>query len=378
MTSQAGFEAFDDNLFIRVDGCQAERQGDCTVRPVGDPEPQEEGTGHFEPLRLTHNEPIYLQGPQSPDSPIELFQRFLPDYIVEQWARWTNESPWSGPEGPVGPRSRKLDWKPTTKAEIWLFVAYLIYLGQHNESRRCDYWELPKVGQQGPTHTITKYMSRNRFQALSAAIRIHDTNQPLATGLPKPYAICDSWSKHIQTASRALYTIGTDLAVDECMVGFTGRSQQTTTVPNKPTPTGFKIWVIAQRGYCLGWLWHTPGCRYGPVGLINAGRKRKRGSGERGLNNTQAAVAHLLTTLPRGNYHVFLDNLFTSADLLRHLRIRGHGATGTCRLNCGINEVLVAAKKADGGKDQHSWGWIEAIATSDHKVCAFLTSFLPS
>jgi hypothetical protein len=36
-----------------------------------------------------------------------------------------------------------------------------------------------------------------------------------------------------------------DLAVDEIMVLFEGRAKETTIVPNKPTPTGFKVWGVA-------------------------------------------------------------------------------------------------------------------------------------
>jgi hypothetical protein len=43
---------------------------------------------------------------------------------------------------------------------------------------------------------------------------------------------------------------GRDLAIDEIMVRYKGRAKETTTVPNKPTPTGFKVWAVAQRGSC--------------------------------------------------------------------------------------------------------------------------------
>jgi hypothetical protein len=43
------------------------------------------------------------------------------------------------------------------------------------------------------------------------------------------------------------------LAVDEIIVRFEGRSKETTTIPNKPTPTRYKVWGAAQRGFLLVW-----------------------------------------------------------------------------------------------------------------------------
>ena len=62
-----------------------------------------------------------------------------------------------------------------------------------------------------------------------------------------------------------IYVPGSHVAVDECMVGFTGKSDLKTHIPNKPTPDGIKIWVIAQDGIFMRWLWHVP--NQGPVGI---------------------------------------------------------------------------------------------------------------
>jgi hypothetical protein len=165
------------------------------------------------------------------------------------------------------------------------------------------------------------------------------------------------------------------------MVRFTGRSVETTTIPTKPIPTGYKVWVVAESGYFLRWLWHTHG--KGPVGLTvrPQPRPRPRSSArttkqateiasveEPYLNPTQNVVLTLLKQLPPASYHVFLDNLFSSPDLFRVLRQHNIGATGTCRPNSGIDETFAARKKQlDKGKD-FPWGHFTAIPTSDAKV----------
>ena len=97
-----------------------------------------------------------------------------------------------------------------------------------------------------------------------------------------------------------------------------GRSKDTLNIPAKPTPIGYKIWAIADEGYILHWVWHRK--KKGPVGLSNKPPE---------LNPTQAVVPFLLEQLSKDfKYHVWLDNLFTSHNLLVYLRKQGWGAAG--------------------------------------------------
>ncbi|KFA69248.1 hypothetical protein S40285_09311 [Stachybotrys chlorohalonatus IBT 40285] len=87
------------------------------------------------------------------------------------------------------------------------------------------------------------------------------------------------------------------------------------------------------------------------------------------LNPTQAVVVALVNKLPKGTYHVFLDNLFSSPDLFKALRILGIGATGTCRTNCALYRDIVVAKENDRkGKGLWPWGRICSWPTPDNKV----------
>ncbi|PMD57732.1 pea pathogenicity protein, partial [Hyaloscypha bicolor E] len=53
-------------------------------------------------------------------------------------------------------------------------------------------------------------------------------------------------STYIQGVNLRVWKPGRDLAVDEIIVRFEGRSKEITTVPNKPIPTGYKVWGAAQ------------------------------------------------------------------------------------------------------------------------------------
>jgi hypothetical protein len=155
-------------------------------------------------------------------------------------------------------------------------------------------------------------------------------------------------SIHFQEVNNRIWKPGRDVAVDESICRFTGRAFEVTTVPNKPTPTGIKIWNIRQRGFLSRWIWHKPGSKYGPEGIKTPEALGGTLSGKGG-NKTQAVVLHLLEQLPPARYHVYLDNLFTSHKLMEVLRARGFGATGTCQTNSGVISELVDIKKNNKG-----------------------------
>ncbi|KFA80417.1 hypothetical protein S40288_10314 [Stachybotrys chartarum IBT 40288] len=221
--------------------------------------------------------------------------------------------------------------------------------------------------------------------------------------------------------------IGSIIGIDEGIIGFKGRSRHKVTIKTKPTPTGLKVWALAARGYLLQWYWHQPGPKYSPVGIEAVARARAvakapdnslnksfdKGSDEGSdegsegsdsiiyssssedsadeealdikasdeslediptamlppLNPTQAVVVALVNKLPEGIYHIFLNNLFSSPDLFKALRILGIGATGTCRTNCGLFRDIVVAKENDRkGKALWPWGRIQIWPTPDNKV----------
>jgi hypothetical protein len=158
---------------------------------------------------------------------------------------------------------------------------------------------------------------------------------------------------------------GRDLAVDEAMERFTGKSKDTLIIPSKPISEGYKIWCLAQKGYILVWCWHKKGKgkNRGPQGVVLPTELK--------TNPTASVVPHLISKLPTAKFHycVYLDNLFTSTKLLKVLRDRGIGATGTCRKNSGISEDLAQKKAIDKSKDEIPWGTLFVRPSEDQQIC---------
>jgi hypothetical protein len=161
------------------------------------------------------------------------------------------------------------------------------------------------------------------------------------------------------------------LAVDEIIVRFEGRSKETTTVPNKPIPTGYKVWGTAQRGFLLIWNWHIPGQKNRPVGVYTPrelGRTIKAGNGG---NKTQAVVLYLIKRLPKlpkgSGYYIYLDNLFVSTRFVQYARSQGVAITGTCRTTSRVIKELLDLQKSDK-KDIIPWGETHSRYTPNGEV----------
>ncbi|KAK5996252.1 hypothetical protein PT974_04684 [Cladobotryum mycophilum] len=183
---------FDDELLIRLDHCAREQPADNTCRPTFEPT-SDHGTV-FEPLVITERDP---QIKDLPSSPLYLFQHFLPENLVDKWVRYTNEGPIPGPEGPASKRSRKLDWRPTSRSEVYIWLGIMIYIGLHRENRIRDHWVTSTSKSQHPNHPIIKFMSFDRFHQLLRRLRTFNPND----NTNNSFARIDEWSQHIQDAS---------------------------------------------------------------------------------------------------------------------------------------------------------------------------------
>jgi len=91
-------------------------------------------------------------------------------------------------------------------------------------------------------------------------------------------------SKHIWLTCKRLYSPGTHFVINETIQHFMGCAFEIINIPFKPTPEGFKIWVLANEGYILDFMWHTKGDRKDSVNL------NKSFVNKEGFSKTQAVV----------------------------------------------------------------------------------------
>ena len=337
-----------------------------TYRPDVAPSPSK-GT-QFKPL--TNMEPRDAVLVDVPNDPLSLFLKFVPETLMEEWVNTTNSSVddlLSTNEH--SDQARIASWTPTSVPEVYTFIAMILSMENHPETSIVNYWKFSADDDTRPIHSFTRHMSLRRFQVLFRRLHVFKDGDvmPLAFGPDldgprlKAYRQVETWSQHIQQTMLEVYIPGSHVAVDECMVEFTGRSSLKTHIPNKPTPDGIKVWVVAEKGIFLRWLRHVPNS--GPIGIPP---KRKNDDGILRITPTQQVVISLLKLLPPAKYHVYLDNLFSSPDLFKYLYDIDIGASGTTRVNSGIN-VEIANAKTKGDRSR-PWGWTMQVPTACEKV----------
>ena len=121
---------------------------------------------------------------------------------------------------------------------------------------------------------------------------------------------------HLSTKFSEAYEPHRDIAVDEAVIKFQGRSSLKQYMQMKPTKRGIKVWVAADstNGYISRFEVYTG---------------KKNNTTEHGLG---ARVVKTLTSDLKGKYHhVYFDNYFTTLKLLEDLNKDNTYACGTVR-----------------------------------------------
>ena len=222
-------------------------------------------------------------------------------------------------------------YKPMTVEELKAYLGFCILMAVNYLPEVEDYWKKDNIYHYTP---IASRITRERFRELSRYLHFVD-NTILPPREDPSYDRLQKIRPFIQHCSerfQAVYSPHKEVAVDEAMIKFQGRSSLKQYMPLKPIKRGIKVWVLADshNGYFCKFDVYT-----GKTGDTI----------ERGL---PARVVKSLTTDLKGkNHHVFYDNFFNSFDLLNHLALDNIFACGTARSNRkGYPEVLKNVKLA--------------------------------
>jgi hypothetical protein len=138
-----------------------------------------------------------------------------------------------------------------------------------------------------------------------------------------------------------------DVLVNKFIIGFERKAKEAITIPNKPTPTRFKVWCVANQGFLLLWIWHILSRGNGPIEVCTPRELGGSVCNRKEGNKTQAVCLKLLKRLLKKGYQDFVDNLFTFTRFFELLRTQGYNTTNTCRPNSGVLEELIKLKSLD-------------------------------
>ena len=177
--------------------------------------------------------------------------------------------------------------------ELQKYFGILYSLGISRKPSIRDHWSSQSLLQ---TQTITRAMSRSRFEAISRYLRFY--NDDVCNKDDYLYKIREFISL-ICRNSILYYQPSNFLSLDETMIAFRGRHYSRIYMPQKPTKYGFKCFLLcdSESGYMLQWIMYN--------------RKNKFKISE--------IVSEILSPYYRKGYQVYLDRYYTMPNLLLDL-----------------------------------------------------------
>jgi hypothetical protein len=264
--------------------------------------PQSAWSRHTTAVHLPYyNIPVETKLPRHHDtSVLGYVQCFLTRELVSTIATNTNLYAVSK-QAPAG-------WTTSTE-EVWRFIAARIFMGIIDLPYLHMYWE-----EEWRQAYVVRLFSQHRFAELT---RYFHVAAPTPRGVR--HTVIDKVRPLYEACQANFFEYFVPpryLTVDEMMIRFEGRDHWVRRIKGKPTPEGFKVWGLAAESYLLAFQVHKPTARRA---------------------NTHGAIHHIVMQLIhpyRGtNRILFMDNLFTSPALARHLFKEGIRCCGTTRTN---------------------------------------------
>ena len=149
------------------------------------------------------------------------------------------------------------------KKELRAYIAAYVWMDVYLEKEVKDIWNTDPA--KGLIHDIVRqHISLKHWEQID---RFFYASKPLPQGQKTPFDKLKPLSEHLRKKFKDYWHTGAHLAVDEATQRFMGRSKETVNLPSKPIPKGFNIWVVANHGYVLDWLYHAKSDDGGPVDL---------------------------------------------------------------------------------------------------------------
>ncbi|XP_062620039.1 piggyBac transposable element-derived protein 4-like [Saccostrea cucullata] len=187
-----------------------------------------------------------------------------------------------------------------------------------------DYWRSSKWMF---TTQFGKVMPRDRFTQIWRYLHLQNNEE-------QPQQPDKLWKirwfiEFLNTKLKELYVPHENVTIDESMIKFKGRLAFRQYLPAKPIEWGVKIWIMAESdtGYMHNFQIY----------------KGKENNTEKGL--VHRVVMDLCRQMFGTNLNVYMDNFYTSPQLLLDLHVRGILACGTVRSNRkGLPKELLPAR----------------------------------
>jgi hypothetical protein len=239
-------------------------------------------------------------GARHADSPLSFLQLFLSPGLLQQWADYTNDY--------AEQHDAEESWH-TTPAELYAFVGVHIYMGICPLPQWHMYWSRDY---QQPF--VAAVFPRWRFEQLLRYF--HVAPPPVAAAAADPLSRVRPLIQSLQHSFARHYLPGREIALDEAIAAYKGRSPIKQYIPSKPHKWGYKIWCLASDDYVLHFE-------------VYEGKEEHPSV----HGATYDTVMRMVAGYEHQQHVLYTDSYFTSPAVLDALRQRGIRCCGSVRRN---------------------------------------------
>ena len=270
-----------------------------------------------------------------PRTPTEIFELFLDDNAIKHLTVQT-----------VQYAAQKGDHQFSLSCnDMKVFLGILLLSGYNSVPRRRLYWSTEL-----DTHNwlVSNSMRRNRFDEIMKYFHAADnTDIRKEDRFAKVQPFMDILNKNFLTFGTVFGP--SSISIDESMIPYYGRHPTKQFIRGKPIRWGYKAWAACSPlGYVFALDLYQGKCQ----ASNQTGNANEFGLGGKVILNF---LDNIEAEYPGRKFSIYFDNFFTSIRILEELKKRGHGATGTVRINrvekCPLTPTKQFAKLPRGSEE---------------------------
>ena len=282
------------------------------------------------------------------ENPLDFFKLIITDELVDLIVNYTNiyADQMILKAQPLSSRSRLKKWTPVTKDEIYLYICLILYRGVVWKPTYESYYARDDVF---TTPLVSKILPYDRFFLIDRFIHFCD-NENISLKDFKIAKIKEVFD-YVEEKFSMLYTPERDICIDESLMLWKGRLSWKQYIRTKRSRFGIKSFSLCESS--SGYVWSS--CLYSGKELTE---KLSLKYSDKYHYVATNVVLYLMKNLLGKGYCLYLDNWYTSVELVRCLTANQTDVIGTLRMNRrGLPKELSSIKLNNGecvnAYDQH-------------------------
>lgn len=238
-------------------------------------------------------------------TPNSFFEQIISSKMLQSICDWTNAKA-EAKRSRQRRDSHEKKWTTLTVEKLRAFFGVLILMSIVNKRQLKEYWS---SGNLTKTPGISNIFSRDEFTQIKRMLIFYDMKN---YDIQDPFYRISPLIKEIIGNTNSSYSPSTNLALDETMIAFKGRSKFRVYMPMKPIRYGFKVYSVSatEHPIILNFKIHD-GTSWNMIDLVQ----------------------NLLAPYEGSGHVIFMDRYYMSPKLVKALELKGFGTVGTCQSN---------------------------------------------